>query len=341
MHAARKSDHLRICLEKDVRPQYPGTGLDRFRFVHQALPETNLDEIDTRTQFLGRDLRLPLLISSMTGGTPAGGTINRRLAKAAQTIGIGMAVGSLRNALDEPQWSDTFRVRAVAPDILLLANLGAVQLGLSYGIEQCKKIVDMTEADGLVLHLNPLQEAMQPDGDTQFRGLLSRITALCSALSVPVLVKEVGCGLSRDVAVQLAEAGVSALDIAGAGGTSWSEVERHRIADPARQRVAALFRGWGIPTAESLRTVRCALPHLPLIASGGIETGIDVAKCIALGADMAGMAWPLLRPATQSVGALLQEIQVIEQALRIAMFCIGAPNIASLKNTPYLQEVGT
>jgi isopentenyl-diphosphate delta-isomerase len=338
MHSGRKMEHLGICLEQDVRPQKPGTWLDRYRFVHQALPEVNLEQIDLSSHFLGKNLRAPLLVSSMTGGAPPARAINRRLAAAAEELGIGMAVGSQRAAIEEPRLADTFSVRDIAPSVLLLANLGAVQLAMSYTVDHCLKAVEMIGADALILHLNPLQEALQPGGDTAFGGLLRRIEAVCRALSVPVVVKEVGCGLSGEVARQLSEAGVSALDVAGAGGTSWSEVERYRTSDPIWQRVAAQFAGWGIPTAQSLRFVRKSVPGMPLVASGGITNGIDVAKCIALGADIAGMAWPLLRPALRSSEDIIQELQVVIQTLRVAMFCVGAPDLQTLKETPHLLE---
>ncbi len=337
--SSRKEEHLRICLERNVRPHPPRTGLERYRFVHQALPELDLSQVDLGTSFLGRELRAPFLISAMTGGAPSAGAINRRLAQAAQCLGVAMGVGSQRAALVEPRWADTYRVRDLAPDILLLANLGAAQLNGSFTIDHCRRAVEMIAADALVLHLNPLQEALQPDGDPSFGGLLSRIEQVCTAMSVPVIVKEVGYGLSADVARQLVEAGVSALDVAGAGGTSWSEVERHRARTRFQERVAAQFADWGIPTAESIRMVRQAVPHVPLIASGGIETGVDAAKCIALGADLVGMAWPLLRPALSSAQEVIDTLSPIIQAMRIAMFCIGAPNITALRNTPYLREV--
>lgn len=339
MLASRKADHLRICLEQSVRPQNPSTGLERYRFVHQALPNVNLDEIDLQTTLWGKHLRAPLLVASMTGGTASARTINRRLAQAAERVGVGLGVGSQRAALEEPEWADTYRVRDLAPNILLLANLGAVQLNASYTVDHCSRAVDMIEADALVLHLNPLQEALQPGGDTCFRDLLAKIRDVCCALPVPVIVKEVGCGLSAEVARQLLDAGVSALDVAGAGGTSWSEVERHRAPDARHNQVAAQFAGWGIPTVQSLRIVREVVPDLPLIASGGIETGIDVAKCVALGADLAAIAWPLLRPALLSAEAVIERLQVIVQTLRVAMFCIGAPDLVSLKGTPHLQEI--
>jgi isopentenyl-diphosphate delta-isomerase len=339
MLSSRKADHLRICLQDDVRPPRPGTGLGRYRFVHQALPELDMSQIDLRTRFLGKALSAPMLVSAMTGGTDAGHAINRHLAEAVAVMGIGMSVGSQRVALEELRWASSFAVRDVAPDILLLANLGAAQLTAGYTVEHCQRAVDMIQADGLILHLNPLQEALQPGGDSQYAGLLSRIAQVCRALPVPVVVKEVGYGLSDQVAQQLAEAGVSALDTAGAGGTSWSQVERHRMSDPISMRVAAQFVDWGIPTADSIRMVRKGAPNLPLIASGGLVSGIDIAKCIALGADMAGLAWPLLRPAMLSSRAVVDELQVIVRTLRVAMLCIGAPTIGALRETDCLQEV--
>ncbi len=339
MLESRKADHLRICLEESVRPRNLTTGLERYRFVHQALPNVNLDEIDLHTTLWGRHLRAPLLVASMTGGTASARTINRRLARAAERVGVGLGVGSQRAALEEPEWADTYRVRDVAPNVPLLANLGAVQLNTSYTVEHCQRAVEMIEADALILHLNPLQEALQPHGDTCFRDLLFKIRDICRALPVPVVVKEVGYGLSAEVARQLVEAGVSALDVAGAGGTSWSEVERHRAPDAQHDRVAAQFADWGIPTAKSLRLVREAVSGVSLIASGGIETGIDVAKCVALGADLVAIAWPLLRPALSSTEATIDVLELIMRTLRVAMFCIGAPNVPSLQGTPYLQEI--
>lgn len=339
MIPSRKDDHLRICVEQNVRPQRPGTGLERYRFVHQALPEVDLAQVDLSTCFLSKSLSAPLLISSMTGGTPPARAINRRLAEAAQSMGVAMGVGSQRAALQDPQWAGTYRVRDVAPDVLLLANLGAIQLNSTYTVDHCRQAVDMIEADALILHLNPLQEAVQPGGDTAFGGLLGKIEAVCRSLPVPVIAKEVGYGLSERAARQLIDAGVSALDVAGAGGTSWSEVERHRVCTPIHELVAAQFSDWGIPTAESLRTVRRIGPQVPLIASGGLETGIDVAKCIALGADIAAVAWPLLRASLRSGQAIIDLLQVILQTLRVAMFCIGAQSISVLQDTPHLEEM--
>jgi isopentenyl-diphosphate delta-isomerase len=337
MHNQRKSEHLRILLKEDVRFRNMTTGLERYHFVHQALPEINRDRVDLSTALLGKHLSAPVIISSMTGGTEEAETINKNLAMAAQIHGLGMGVGSQRTALEEPGLSHTYQVRDVAPDILLLANLGAVQLNYGYGIEHCQRAVEMIEADGLILHLNPLQEALQPEGNTDFSGLLAKIEEVCRGLSVPVIVKEVGWGISEEVARRLADAGVAAIDVAGAGGTSWSEVEMHRAVSESSRRIAAAFADWGIPTAESIQLVRRAAPEVALIASGGIRTGVEVAKAIALGADAAALATPFLQPATVSPEAVGEKIREVLEELHTAMFCVGAGSLQELKRAPLLK----
>ena len=337
-HPQRKADHIRISLEEDVSFETVTAGFERYRFVHCALPEISLAAVDTTVSFLGRRLEAPLLVSSMTGGTPQGREVNCRLARAAQEVGIGMGLGSLRAALEDPTLLETYRVRDVAPDILLLANLGAVQLNYGYTVDHCRRAVEMVEADGLILHLNPLQEALQPEGQTDFSGLLRKIEEVCRGLEVPVIVKEVGWGLSADVARLLADAGVAALDVAGAGGTSWSQVEMYRAQNGLQRAVAAAFRDWGIPTAEAVREVRCAVPHLPIIASGGIRDGIQVAKAIALGATLCGIARPLLVAATESDQAVVEVTTAIITQLRVAMFAVGAPDLSALARTPLVEE---
>lgn len=330
----RKSDHIRINIEEDVDFEHVSTGFERYRFVHCALPEFNLEDIDTSTTLLGKRLAAPLLISSMTGGTPEASAINRRLAEAAQAAGLGMGLGSQRAAIEEPALADTYRVRRVAPDILLLGNLGAVQLNYGYGPDECRRAVEMVEADALILHLNPLQEALQPEGETRFGELLPRIEEVCRALDVPVIVKEVGWGLSEQVARRLASAGVAALDVAGAGGSSWSQVEMHRATSEQQRQVAAAFAGWGIPTAESLLMARQGAPGLPIVASGGMRDGIQMAKAIALGAAVCGVAGPFLRAASESTAAAIELILLFVAQLRVAMFAAGAIDIATLGRTP-------
>jgi isopentenyl-diphosphate delta-isomerase len=331
----RKSDHIRINLEEDVRSGLTN-GLERYRFNHRVLPEIDLDEVDLSVTLFEKPLRAPLLISGMTGGTAEAGAINRTLAEAAEISGIAMGVGSQRAALEEPALEETFKVRAAAPKALLFANLGAIQLNYGYTIDHCRRAVDMIEADALVLHFNPLQEAVQPGGDTRWSGLLSRIEAVCRALEVPVIAKEVGWGFSEMDARLLAGAGVAAIDVAGAGGTSWSQVEMHRAKDQAQARLAAAFIDWGIPTAEAIRNVRVGAPALKIIASGGLRTGTDIAKCIALGSVLGGMASPYLKAAVDSLDALLAVIDGLCREIRVCMFAAGAANVAALQSTPLI-----
>ena len=334
----RKAEHIRINLEEDVAAKGVTTGFERYRFVHRALPEIDLESVCLETSFLGRRLDAPLLFSCMTGGTPRARQINRTLAAAAQRHRVAMGLGSCRVLLEHPEVLATFAVRDLCPNVPLLANLGAVQLNMGVGPAACRRIVALLEADALVLHLNPLQEALQPEGDTRFAGLFGRIEALCASLEVPVIVKEVGWGIAPDLVAALFDAGVAAVDIAGAGGTSWSEVERHRIADPVRARVAAAFADWGLPTADAIRLAREVAPRGTLIASGGIRTGVDVAMAIALGADLAAIAGSMLRAADEGEEELDAAVAEITDTLRIAMFCAGARDVGGLFREASLVE---
>lgn len=315
------------------------TGLERYRFIHRALPEIDLDAVDLTLPLFQRKLRAPLLISSMTGGTAEASRINRTLAEAAQATGIAMGLGSQRAAIEHPELAETFRVREVAPDILLFANLGAVQLNYGYGLDQCRRAVDMIEADALILHLNAVQEAVQPEGDTRFAGLADKIAQVCRALSVPVIAKEVGWGFSEADVRLLTEAGVAAIDVAGAGGTSWSQVEMHRATTESQKRLAAAFLDWGIPTADAILNVRRAAPQMTVIASGGLRTGIEIAKCIALGASLGGMAGPFLKAAAQSVELTVQTIEEIQREIRACMFAAGVGDIGQLQKTQLVENV--
>jgi isopentenyl-diphosphate Delta-isomerase len=337
----RKADHIRICLEEDVSGKGITAGFERYRFVHQALPEVNLRDVDTSMTLWGRKMRVPLLISSMTGGAPRAEEINRNLATGAQELGIAMGVGSQRAALERPELAATYQVRKHAPTIPLFANIGAIQLNYAYGVDHCRRAVDMIEADALILHLNALQEAVQPEGDTNFAGLASKIETVCRQVGVPVIAKEVGWGISGDTARLLWDAGVSAIDVAGAGGTSWSQVELHRIPTESGRLVAEAFAGWGIPTAESVEMVRAAgIPEGKLLfASGGVRNGIDVAIALALGANLAGLARPFLKAAAMSPAAVVDLGGVIREQIRIAMFSIGAADLDALRGTPHLVRV--
>lgn len=326
----RKSDHIHINLEKDVRSGL-SSGLEHYRFIHQALPEMDLERVDTSLGLFGKTLTAPVLISSMTGGTEEAGEINQRLAEAAQETRIAMGVGSQRAALENPEQIPTFAIaRKAAPDILLFANLGAVQLNYGFGIDHCRRAVDMLEADALILHLNPLQEAVQDAGDTNWAGLAGKIETVCRKLEVPVIVKEVGWGISEQTARLLAGCGVRAIDAAGAGGTSWSQVEMHRAPDESTRQLAASFMDWGIPTAESIRAVRRAAPGMMVFASGGLKDGMDIAKCIALGASLGGMAGQFLKAAAVSTTKVLDVIQLTRRQIQVAMFAAGAGELAKL-----------
>ncbi|NLT74836.1 MAG: type 2 isopentenyl-diphosphate Delta-isomerase [Chloroflexi bacterium] len=325
----RKEEHLRIASTRDVRSGR-GTGLDRYALWHCALPEMRLEDVNTETSFLGATLGAPLLISAMTGGTPRASQVNANLAQAAQSNGLPFSVGSQRIGLEQPALMSTYRVREFAPDVFLMANLGAVQLNYGVTIDACLRAVSEIGADALALHLNPLQEAIQPQGNTDFAGLIGKIRELCARAPCPVIVKEVGWGISPAVARTLQEAGVAAIDVAGSGGTSWSRVEAHRVASEEDASVAAAFDDWGIPTATALIRAREACPQLPLIASGGIESGTDIVKCLALGANVAGMARPLLAAALESAEATSAVVGIVLRQVRIAMFCLGVTRVSEL-----------
>lgn len=335
----RKADHLRVCLEQDVQCQTVTTGFERYRFTHCCLPEVNAEDIDLSTTFLHKPLDAPILISSMTGGTDRARTLNLRLAEVAQHYGLAMGVGSQRVAVENPTVMDTFAIRKAAPNGLLFANLGAVQLNYGYGFDECRRAIDGLEADALILHLNPLQEQVQSGGDTQFKGLLDKIAVLCDRLPVPVIAKEVGNGISAPMAKRLLAAGVAAIDVAGAGGTSWALVEGGRARDPRQRRLGQTFADWGLPTADCVVAVRAAAPEVPLIASGGIRNGLEVGKAIALGADLVGLAHPFLKAADESPEALHLFTELLLEELRTVLFCTGASAIADLRDADRLQRL--
>jgi isopentenyl-diphosphate Delta-isomerase len=327
----RKAEHIRLAL--DQRMQLGHSFFDDYRFEHEALPEIDAEEIDLSVEFLGRRLEAPLLVSCMTGGTETAGRINRNLAAGAQRTGIAVGVGSQRKALEDPVKADTFRVREVAPTVPLLANLGAVQLNYGMGVRECRQAVDMIGADALVLHLNPLQEAIQPEGQCNFSGLLPKIGEVVREVGVPVVVKEIGCGISEATARALAGQGVRIIDTAGVGGTSWARIEAERAGD---LEIGELFAGWGLPTPESIRQVR-KVDGVTVIASGGIRNGLDAAKAIAFGADLVGMAYPFLEPATESPERVAEKVRRTIRELKICMFCLGVKSIAELQRTKLLK----
>ncbi|MEN6415096.1 MAG: type 2 isopentenyl-diphosphate Delta-isomerase [Armatimonadota bacterium] len=324
----RKADHVWVALHEDVEFHTRTAGFERYSFVHEALPEIDRNSIDTSVTLFGKRLSMPLMISPITGGTPEAAEYNRVFAKAAQEFGLAMGVGSQRVALENPDLEWTFQVRDIAPDILLFANLGAVQLNNGCSVDSCSRVVEMIGADALMLHLNPLQECIQAHGNVNFRLLSARIGEVCDIIDVPVVAREVGHGISGRTASLLSDVGVAGIDVAGAGGTSWAKVESKRGSNSIGESLGE----WGISTVDSLVAVKCLAPTLPIIASGGVRTGQDIAKSIALGADVAGMALPFLRCAAISPDTLFDKIAQLREELITVMFCTGSKSIDDLRS---------
>jgi len=315
---SRKKDHVELVLSEGAQC-VKTTGFERIDFIHDALPEISLDSVDLSTKFLGKTVKYPILITGMTGGYKDAGPINSELAAIAQRYGLAFGVGSQRAMIESPELGATYKVRDVAPDIPLLANIGAFQLK-RYPIDKIESIVSAIDADALAVHLNPLQEAIQPEGDTDFSGVLDAIRKVCDKLSVPVMVKETGAGISLDVASKLKDAGVDWLDISGAGGTSWSMVEY------LRGGKLLGFGDWGIPTAEAVMQCRGILP---MVASGGIRNGLDGAKAIVLGADMCGGAYPFIKALRE--GGLGDFVDTFVKQMRLCAYLTGSKNLNHLK----------
>ena len=333
--AARKDQHLDVILAGKARHGLD-TGFSAVRFVHEALPDLDHGKIDLGADFLGRRLKAPLLISAMTGGPKRAEAINARLAEAAQHLGIALAVGSQRAALeaDGPTPGLDMALRLKAPDTPLLANIGAAQLTRGFGIDEARRVLDMIAADALIVHLNPLQEACQPEGDRDWWGVGAALEALIKALDAPVVVKETGAGLSAATARRLVEMGVAAIDVAGAGGSNWATVEGERSTADGDKAHAAAFADWGIPTAAAIAEARKACPRTMLIGSGGIRDGVDAAKAIRLGADMVGQAAGVLAAATVSTEAVIEHFQTLIRQLRTVCFCTGSANLTALRKAP-------
>ncbi|AFO55689.1 MULTISPECIES: type 2 isopentenyl-diphosphate Delta-isomerase [unclassified Natrinema] len=333
----RKDDHIRIIEEEDV--ETTGAGFADIDLVHEALPEVHRDEIETTADLFGHELAAPIVIESMTGGHPNTTKLNRTLAEAAERTNVAMGVGSQRAGLeldDEAVLESYTVVRDAAPNAFLYGNVGAAQL-LEYGVDDVEEAVAMIDADAMAIHLNFLQEAVQPEGDVDARGCLAAIERVADELSVPVIVKETGNGMSRETATRLADAGVDAVDVAGQGGTTWSGIESHRAAAVGAQRqeaIGRLFRAWGVPTAVS--TLEAATVHDCVIASGGVRSGLDIAKAIALGARAGGLAKPFLGPAGQGVDEVVDLIETLTLELRTAMFVTGSASLSELRDTEYV-----
>lgn len=335
----RKLEGLQIPLKEQVQARTTSTYLEYVTLVHNALPELDLDEVDTSATFLNHKFSAPLIIDSMTGGTPEATKINQRLAETAEELGLGMGLGSQRAGLASKELEETYSIaRKHAPSTFLIANIGGAQLAKGLGIEQAKQIVDMIRANALVVHLNPLQELIQPEGEPKFKGVYAKIAELVAGLSIPVIVKEVGAGISREVALRLELAGVKAINVAGSGGTSWAGVEKLRAEaahSELKKHLGEMFWDWGIPTAASLIEVRKAV-KVSVVASGGLRNGLEVAKCLALGADMCALAFPFLKQAAVSKEAVLQFANLLLSELRSAMFLVGAKDIKTMRGSRYL-----
>lgn len=336
----RKTEHIRHCLTGNVEGVNKSTGLEGISFIHNALPEINFADIDLGASFLDKSINAPFLVSSMTGGSELAAKINQNLAKAAEEKGWAIGLGSTRALLESDAHKESFLIRKQAPNVPLIANIGAVQLNYGYGAAECQRIVDLTGADSIYLHLNPLQEVIQDEGDLDFAELLSKIEKVCSEVNVPVGVKEVGFGIDGTIAKKLYDAGISYIDVAGAGGTSWSQVEKLRSTDPLKKAAAEAFNSWGIPTKDCIVSVRSELGDVPLVSSGGMKTGVDAAKALTIGADMVGFARTLLQAATESEEAVLRTMDQIELELKMTMFGVGAKTISDLKNTKRVSIMG-
>jgi len=331
----RKAEHIRIALEGDVEYR-KSNWLEYVEFVHRALPELSLESVETEARFLGRRFRMPLLIEGMTGGTEEALRINRALAMAASELGIPMGVGSQRAGILNSGVRRTYTVaREVAPDAFLIANIGAAQL-VKGGVDMAKEAVEMLRADALAIHLNVLQELVQPGGDTDFTGVTDAIGDAVREVGVPVIVKEVGCGISYEDALVLQRTGVRAVDVSGSGGTNWTEIERQRAlsaGDVEKASLAEVFREWGIPTAAAVLEVS-RVEGIEVVGSGGIRSGLEVAKVLALGASMAGIARPFLAAAVEGPEAAVALARRIERELKVAMVLTGSRNVGDLRRAP-------
>ncbi len=327
MISDRKLEHLWLCKHCDVEHKHKKTGFEEIELIHKALPQINKEEIDINIEFLGKTLEAPIIITGMTGGHPASLSINRELARAAEQLNIGLGMGSQRAGIENPKLRSTYTVmRDEAPSIFLIGNIGAPQ------IEYAEEAAAMMNLDALAVHLNPLQEAIQPEGDVNASNYLEYVGEASKKLDIPIIVKETGAGIKREDAIALTRAGAAAIDVAGAGGTSWAAVETYRSKDPY---MGNLFRDWGIPTAVSTIEVLQSV-NIPIISSGGIRSGLDAAKALALGADAVGLALPVLKEAYMGYEAVKIKIMKFIEELKVAMYLVGASNISELRKSDLL-----
>ncbi|RUM91743.1 MAG: type 2 isopentenyl-diphosphate Delta-isomerase [Thiomicrospira sp.] len=326
----RKQDHIDWLLQ-DEKIERRQSGFDQIQLTHRGLPECDYAQIDSGITFLQHSLSFPLLISSMTGGASnALNTINENLARAAEHCQVAMAVGSQRTMILDRKAEKSFQLRQFAPTVPLIANMGAIQLNYGFGFDEAQRMVDVLEADALYLHLNPLQEVIQPEGDTNFAKLVEKIAHLKDRISVPIILKEVGCGLSeKDIQLGL-EAGIEWFDLAGRGGTSWSRIEAHRTENNQQAELGKMFQDWGLTTPQALKQARPFQSQAQFIASGGIRNGIDMVKSVIMGAQICGVAAPLLKPAMASTNATIETIEQLQQEFRTAQFLLGMPKVADL-----------
>ncbi|HEX7257235.1 MAG TPA: type 2 isopentenyl-diphosphate Delta-isomerase [Nitrososphaeraceae archaeon] len=333
---SRKKDGIDIPLSNNVQSRFISNYLEYVKFIHNALPEIDFDEIQTATEFLDYKFGAPIIIDSMTGGTPEALKINARLGALAETFGFGMGLGSQRAGLKSDSLAETYSIaRKNAPSAFLIANIGGAQLAEGLDIKMIEKIISMIDANALVIHLNPLQELIQPEGEPKYRGVLEKISKITESISIPIIVKEVGAGISREVALILEKAKVNCINIAGSGGTSWAGIEKiraNKVKNDVKEHLGELFWDWGIPTALSLIEVRNSV-EIPLIASGGIRNGLEIAKCISLGANMCAMAYPFLKVASESKESLFKFSEQIITELKGTMFLTGSSNISDLSKS--------
>ncbi|MDR0555522.1 MAG: type 2 isopentenyl-diphosphate Delta-isomerase [Holosporaceae bacterium] len=331
----KKKDNVSLAGDPTLKSMVDA-GFSRYHFEHNALPEVDFAEIDTSVNFLNHCLKLPMIISSIMMDNSCE-RINRNLAGIASDFGLGMSVGSQRIAIEDPSFENSFKIRRYAPNVLLFANLGAVQLNHGYSVDECRRAVDMIEADALILHLNPIQEVFQIDGSTNFSGLLKKIEKVCSALQYPVLVKEVGYGISASVAKRLQNAGVYGVDVAGAGSTSWSALESRHSRDIVTKNAARAFIDWGNTTVDCIKSIAEMKKGVRVIASGGVKCGVDMAKAIALGADVCGNAMDFLQNILISRSSCENFVESLILELKTTMLCIGCHNVQELKAAKILK----